>query len=104
MLEDDQLTHETLAARPPNSSTQAAEMSRLLELANAIQAQVTEMQKHLTETGQPDPSFDGQTKATDYKGIDDTRSAVLENLTHLQELLMTPQELLFTPAVCTNYA
>ncbi|KAK3681913.1 hypothetical protein LTR37_020756 [Vermiconidia calcicola] len=98
MLEDDQLTHETLAARPPNSSTQAAEMSRLLELANAIQAQVTEMQKHLTETGQPDPSFDGQTKATDYKGIDDTRSAVLENLTHLQELLMTPQELLFTPA------
>ena len=70
------------------------ETSKLLQLANTIQAQVSEIQKHLTETKQSDPEFDGQVETTDWDGIDDTRSAALENLTQLQDLLMTPRELL----------
>ena len=71
-----------------------APMSRLVELANSIQKQVFEVQEHLTATGQGDPSFDGQVQPTDFEGVDETRSAVLENLTELQDLLSTPRELL----------
>ena len=70
------------------------ETSKLLQLANTIQAQVSEIQKHLMETKQSDPEFDGQVETTDWDGTDDTRSAALENLTQLQDLLMTPRELL----------
>ena len=73
--------------------------SRLLELANSIQVQVTEIQKHLTETGQPGPDFDASSPPTDFGGIYDSRDSVLENLSELQDLLLTPRELLHTQCV-----
>ena len=76
-----------------------SETSDLLNLANNIQSQVAKIQKYLTETGQPDPSFDGQAQPTDWHGVDDTRSAVLQNLVELQDLLSTPAELLQTVTV-----
>ena len=75
------------------------EPSRLLDLVNAIQTQVAEIQKHLTRTEQPNPSFDCQAKAIDFEGVEDTRSSVLDNLIELQDLLMTPRELLHVQAV-----
>jgi hypothetical protein len=75
------------------------ETSRLLELANSIQAQVSQIQQYLTKTKQPNPRFEADTPLTDWDGIDDTRSACLENLTQLQDLLMTPREILHTQAV-----
>lgn len=75
------------------------ESSRLLDLANTIQAQVTEIQKYLTNTQQPDPSFEGGGQSVDFNGVDDTRSSVLEKLTELKDLLLTPLELLRLQAV-----
>ena len=80
-------------------SGKTTDTSRLLELANAIQAQVAEIQKHLSETGQPNPSFDGKAEKVDFGSLDDTRIATLENLTQLQDLLYTPFELLQSKAV-----
>ena len=76
-----------------------SETTRLLKLANNIQAQVTEIQKYLTQTNQPNPSFEGQSQPVNFEGVDDTRSAVLENLTELQDLLSTPRELLHAQTV-----
>ena len=78
------------------------ESSRLLDLANTIQAQVADLQKYLTNSQQPNPSFEGKGTTVDFKGIDDTRSSVLESLTELQDLLLTPKELLRLQAVSTN--
>jgi Mg2+ and Co2+ transporter CorA len=83
----------------PNASTKP----HLLKLVEKIQQQVTEIQNYLTETSQPDPSFIGTqppTKWTD--AIDDTRSETLHNIIELQELLMTPKELLHTQSVTTH--
>lgn len=73
--------------------------SRLLELANAIQDQVTAIHKHLAATEQEDPTFDSQVPETDYEGIDDTRALAIENLTRLHDLLSTSREILQNKAV-----
>jgi hypothetical protein len=80
------------------------ETSRLLELANSIQAQVSQIQQYLTKTNQPNPQFEADTPLTNWDGdgIDDTRSACLENLAQLQDLLMTPREILHTQAVSSK--
>ena len=71
-----------------------ADSSRLISLANTIQAKVLAIHNHLVSSGQTDPTFDGQVPNTDYSGIDDTRAAVLESLTELHDLLSTPREIL----------
>ena len=73
--------------------------SRLLELAEKIQAQVKDIQNYLNETEQPNPSFEGTAKKVEFSGVDDTRSACIESLTELQDLLLTPKELLHAQAV-----
>ena len=78
------------------------ETSRLLELANTIQAQVTQIQKYLTETKQPNPRFEATEPLIDWEGIDDTRSDCIENLAQLTDLLMTPREALHSQAVIIN--
>ena len=75
------------------------EPSRLLDLANAIQAQVAQIQKYLTATNQPNPRFEASSPLVNWDGIDDTRSACLENLTQLQDSLMTPREMLHSQTV-----
>ena len=70
------------------------EPSRLLELANAVQSHVVTLQKYLADCGQAEPSFDAQRPTPDFEGIDDIRSLILEDLAELQDLLMTPRELL----------
>jgi hypothetical protein len=80
----------------PNASTKP----QLIKLMETIQQQVTELQNYLTESEQPDPTFLGTqppTKWTD--AIDDTRSEALHNIIELQELLMTPKELLHSQSV-----
>lgn len=81
------------------------ETSRLLELANSIQAQVAQIQKYLTETKQANPWFEASSPLVDWErrpDVDDLRSACLENLTQLQDLLMTPRELLHSQTVSHN--
>jgi hypothetical protein len=75
------------------------ETSRLLELANTIQTQVAQIQKHLTETKQPNPRFEATEPLIDWDGVDDTRSDCIENLVQLTDLLMTPREVLHSQAV-----
>ncbi len=77
---------------------------RLLELVNTLQTQIQSVQEYLTETNQRDPSFVGTETPTDYDGIDDTRGAALENLLELQELLMTPREILVAQTVSRSFA
>lgn len=89
-------TEEVTASSVENAFS---ERGRLLKLANSIQVQVSEIQKYLTETNQPDPSFDGQAKLVDFSGVDDVRSDALEKITELQDLLYTPHEMLSTKAV-----
>lgn len=72
---------------------------RLLKLVNTLQSQIQSIQKHLTETNQPEPSFVGTEDPTDYDGIDDTRYAALESILELQELLTTPRETLVAEKV-----
>ena len=75
--------------------------TRLWELSYTVGVQVSEIQRCLLESGQQHLTFEGRAKPTDFSGIEDVRSAVLENLTELQELLLTPQELLHAYAVGT---
>lgn len=70
--------------------------SRLLDLANSLHARIAEIQKHLSDTGKLDPTFDGQEEPTDWTDIDDTRAAALEDLTELRDLLSTPRELVYS--------
>ena len=84
---------------PEPKVEQEFKTSKLLELASSIQAQVSQIQKHLTKTNQSNPQFESSSPLTNWDGIDDTRSACLENLTQLQDLLMTPREILHTQAV-----
>lgn len=79
-----------------------AKTSKLLQLANDIHNQVTEIQKYLEKTEQPDPCFEGDAQPVDFAGIEDTRSQALENLTELTELLLKPSELLHTKTVSTH--
>ena len=99
--DEPEINHEETNATQNNEtkSTQH-ERTRLLELANNIQAQVTQIQKYLTETNQPNPRFEASSPAINWDGADDIRSACLENLTQLQDLLMTPRELLQSQTVC----
>lgn len=83
----------------PKEMETETETSTLLELANTIQAQVTQIQKYLTETRQHNPRFEATSPAIEWDGIDDTRSDCLENLTQLTDMLMTPKEILHTQAV-----
>jgi O6-methylguanine-DNA--protein-cysteine methyltransferase len=68
--------------------------SRILDLATTIQSQVHKIHQHLEASGNGDPSFDGQAPYIEFYGINDTRAAVLENLTELIDLLSTPTEIL----------
>ena len=69
-------------------------MSTLLALAGTIQSHTTQIHDYLKATGQPDPSFDVSSPDVDFKGVEDVRMKVLEALIELQELLLTPKELL----------
>lgn len=66
----------------------------MLELAKAIQSQVSEICEYLKSTNQAEPSFGIETEESDYEGIDDTRLAALENLVQLQDMLSTSREIL----------
>ena len=74
--------------------------SNLLALAATIQSHTTQIHEHLKATGQADPSFNVATPDVDFKGVEDVRSKVLEALIELQELLLTPSELLRSVMVC----
>ncbi|KAF4626661.1 hypothetical protein G7Y89_g11497 [Cudoniella acicularis] len=65
------------------------DLSRLVKLANTIQAQVLAIHSHLATSRQADPPFDGQAPDTSYDGIDDIKASALENLTELHDLLST---------------
>lgn len=68
--------------------------SVLLALAATIQSHTTQIHEHLKANGQADPSFDAGSLDVDFKGVEDVRLNVLEALIELQELLLTPRELL----------
>lgn len=82
---------------PPRQSSLA--QPRLLQLVDALRSHVQSIQEHLTNTSQLDPGFVCTPTRTDYDAVDDTRIAALENLLELQDLLMTPRELLVAQAV-----
>lgn len=87
----------------PKEMQVSAETSRLLELANTIQAQVTQIQEYLTKTKQPNPRFEATEPLVNWKGIDDTRSDCIEALAQLTDMLMTPRETLHSQAVCWSH-
>ena len=68
--------------------------STLLALAATIQSHTTQIHEYLEATRQADPSFDVRSPDVDFKGVEDVRLKVLEALIELQELLLTPRELL----------
>lgn len=73
--------------------------STLLDLAARISTGVETIQAHLDATHQPSPLFDATYPAVDLKGVDDARNAVLDLAIELQELLMTPKEILLAQTV-----
>jgi hypothetical protein len=86
-------------AKPPTNRENPREKTKLLELANKIKEQVTEIQNYLEESNQPNPSFTSTDEPVNYDGIDDIRAEALHNLMELQELLYTPKELLHSQNV-----
>ncbi|KAK4497294.1 hypothetical protein PRZ48_011744 [Zasmidium cellare] len=79
-----------------------ATASHLIELANTIQTQVTEFQKLLAASGQPDPSLDLDAPSPDFAAAglhaQDVRSKLLDQIDELHDLLLTPQEMLLGTA------
>jgi hypothetical protein len=68
--------------------------SHILDLAITIQSQVLKIHEHLEASGNGGPTFDGQAPDIEFDGVNDTRTAALENLTELIDLLSTPREIL----------
>lgn len=67
---------------------------RLLTLTLKIHSRVHDIETYLSATSQPNLNFIGSAPSVDFSCIDDVRSAVLEDILELQELLMTPREVL----------
>lgn len=77
--------------------------STLLALAATIQSHTTQIHEHLKANGQADPSFDVGSPDVDFKSVEHVRLKVLEALIELQELLLTPRELLRSIMVCSPF-
>jgi hypothetical protein len=80
-----------------------SKQSSLIDLADRIQSAVQQLQTHLTTTLQSDPNLLNTTSVVDWTDADDTRCAVLEDILELQELLMTPKEVLLKETVSTDF-